>query len=193
MVFSEDERQLFSAMCEVAGHYLQFRFNANSNFGAETSFSPASLGMNDGEASILPFGGTKPYFIQWDVATGSQTGATATNLFEGTYYVMVTDSNSCLIDTFVVVPQATSISNLTTELNVYPNPFTGDRFFITLPDASIISEGYLINPEGKRFDLDYIVKNNVIEVVIREIPAGVYMVRVIGKDGRSYFGRIVRM
>jgi hypothetical protein len=154
-------------------------------FGVETSFSPDSQGMNDGSANISPFGGTEPYFIQWDVMTGSQTGPTATNLFEGTYYVMVSDSNFCLIDTFVIVPQANSVSNLINEINVYPNPFSGD--------VSNISEGYLINSEGKRSYPDYVVKDNVIEMVVRDIPAGVYVIRVIREDSRSYLARIVKM
>lgn len=49
-------------------------------------------GTNDGTATVTPQLGQAPYTYQWGTATGNQTGATATNLSDGTYCVTVTDA-----------------------------------------------------------------------------------------------------
>jgi uncharacterized repeat protein (TIGR01451 family) len=55
--------------------------------------TPAScLYANDGSAAAFAFGGTAPYTYQW---SNSQTGATATGLTTGNYYLTVTDANGC--------------------------------------------------------------------------------------------------
>ena len=77
------------------------------------------FGGNNGSATISINGGTSPYTILWDAATGNQTDSTAINLTTGTYFVNITDTNGCMIDTSVTVEQPiapltlnTSVTNL---------------------------------------------------------------------------------
>lgn len=50
-------------------------------------------GLNDGQITIMPVGGTPDYHYQWSPAAGDT--ATATNLSPGNYYVTITDANGC--------------------------------------------------------------------------------------------------
>ena len=52
----------------------------------------ASCGFSDGSATVTATNGTAPYFYLWDNNT---TSATLTNVPTGTYYVTVSDVNSC--------------------------------------------------------------------------------------------------
>lgn len=65
----------------------------------------------DGSATVTATGGTGNYTFEWDVATGNQTGATATNLPAGNYSVTVFDENNCFTTTSVTVTQpATAVT-----------------------------------------------------------------------------------
>ncbi|MEI6681660.1 MAG: T9SS type A sorting domain-containing protein, partial [Bacteroidota bacterium] len=57
---------------------------------------------NDGEATVVPSGGWGSYTYFWN---NSQTGATATSLAAGTYYVTVTDVKGCSTTASAVVYQ----------------------------------------------------------------------------------------
>ncbi|MFK7799211.1 MAG: T9SS type B sorting domain-containing protein [Aureispira sp.] len=57
----------------------------------------------DGTGTVAVVGGTTAYNYLWDVAAGSQTTTTATNLPRGTYTVTVTDANGCTDVTDVTV------------------------------------------------------------------------------------------
>ena len=52
-------------------------------------------GGSDGEAEVIPTGGTGPYTYLWDDAA-AQTTAVAVNLAAGMYTVVVTDANGCI-------------------------------------------------------------------------------------------------
>lgn len=57
-------------------------------------FNVSCFEANDGEATVVPSGGTPPYEFQWN-DPASQIASTATNLEAGTYEVTVTDNNGC--------------------------------------------------------------------------------------------------
>lgn len=62
-----------------------------------TSITEQSIscnGFTDGELTAVPSGGNSPYLYHWSTSP-SQTTATIINLGPGTYYVTVTDANSC--------------------------------------------------------------------------------------------------
>lgn len=68
------------------------------------------FGVNDGEGTVTPLGGTGPYSFLWNDPL-AQTTATAMNLFSGTYIVTITDVNGCTtLDTLVLAdpPELTS-------------------------------------------------------------------------------------
>ena len=58
------------------------------------SFNDAScFGQCDGDATVVPVGGTGPYTYAW--TPNVSTGPTATALCAGTYDVLITDANGC--------------------------------------------------------------------------------------------------
>jgi hypothetical protein len=77
-----------------------------------TSTIVSCFGGNDGTASINVFGGTPGYNYLW-LSSGS-TGLSATNLMAGSYTVQVTDANSCLQTSSVIVNQPISPLSITT-------------------------------------------------------------------------------
>ncbi len=62
---------------------------------AGTNTTSESCAGNDGNASVLPSGGTPPYLYLWDAATGNQTTQTAIDLTAGIYTATITDDNGC--------------------------------------------------------------------------------------------------
>jgi gliding motility-associated-like protein len=91
-----------------AGQYYVTVQNANAGCG--TSYDTVNVavtiidytinsqniscyGLNDGQITILPTGGTPDYHYQWSPAAADT--ATATGLSEGNYYVTITDANGC--------------------------------------------------------------------------------------------------
>ena len=69
------------------------------------SSTQVSCGVCDGTASVAPTGAIAPYTYNWFTAP-SQTAATATNLCDGTYQVVITDSRGCERGTTVQVVSA---------------------------------------------------------------------------------------
>jgi|GEM_PF-460222 len=61
-------------------------------------------GANSGSATVSATGGTAPYTITWN-STPVQTGATASNLFAGSYTATVQDANGCSASTVVTIAQ----------------------------------------------------------------------------------------
>ncbi|MDD3877880.1 MAG: gliding motility-associated C-terminal domain-containing protein [Bacteroidales bacterium] len=62
--------------------------------------NPSCYGFCDGEAQASISGGTQPYNTLW---SNNQTGISVSNLCDGTYSVIVTDSNLCIAgDTFIM-------------------------------------------------------------------------------------------
>ncbi|MCZ4407339.1 choice-of-anchor L domain-containing protein [Cryomorphaceae bacterium 1068] len=57
-------------------------------------FNVSCFEANDGQATVIPSGGTPPYSYLWNDGA-AQTSQTAVNLVSGTYEVTVTDDNDC--------------------------------------------------------------------------------------------------
>lgn len=88
------------------GTSVGFVYNAIS---LDSNVVDASCGVNDGQATVIPSGGTPPYSYQWSDPT-SQTTQTATNLARGTYTVTVTDAQGCVSSLLVKVSDPTSFT-----------------------------------------------------------------------------------
>lgn len=68
------------------------------------------FGQNNGSATYIGSGGTGALSYQWSPSGG--TGTTASNLYAGTYTVILTDANSCTVSSSVVIHQpAAALSN----------------------------------------------------------------------------------
>ncbi len=70
------------------------------------------FGACDGNANVIPIGGTPSYNYNWG---GGQTDSTITGQCAGTYNLTITDALNCVLNTFVVIGEADSITeNLVT-------------------------------------------------------------------------------
>ena len=86
-----------------------------------TSSVSSNCGQNDGNASVTASGGTGAYTYNWNT-TPIQTTATANSLAAGTYYITITDSTGCFIDTNVTVSDVgagSSSINTSTDASCY--------------------------------------------------------------------------
>lgn len=73
---------------------------ASANILSAISFP----GLNDGNVTVTPSGGTSPYTYLW---SNNATTQTINNLFAGTYTVTITDANGCQITTSVTLTDPT--------------------------------------------------------------------------------------
>ncbi|MCB9169129.1 MAG: PKD domain-containing protein [Flavobacteriales bacterium] len=62
-----------------------------------TATNPTCAGSTNGSATVTASGGTPGYSYQWSANSGGQTLPTATALAVGTYVVVVTDANGCMV------------------------------------------------------------------------------------------------
>ena len=68
--------------------------------GVLSSTNVTCYGLQNGSISVAPFGGTPPYVFNW---SNSATTQNLTNLSNGTYTFLLTDSNGCqLTDSFTI-------------------------------------------------------------------------------------------
>lgn len=88
----------------------------------------ASCGLDDGEATVLPSGGTPPYSYQWS-DPANQTTQTATGLARGTYTVTVTDNLGCISTLIVIVSDPTSFNF---SVNQIPDTCSKGSGFLTV-------------------------------------------------------------
>jgi gliding motility-associated-like protein len=86
-------------------------------------------GVNNGSASITAFGGTPGYSFQW-LPAGS-TGPAIDSLTAGTYTVVATDTNSCILSSTFVITEPANLNVAVTSVSDV-NCFGGDDGSITV-------------------------------------------------------------
>jgi len=75
-----------------------------------TQTAATCFGICDGDATVTPIGGTPPYTYQWS-DPDTQTTDIATGLCGGTYTVIVTDANGCImLDVAIIVTPTSQMS-----------------------------------------------------------------------------------
>ncbi len=139
----------------------------------------------DGEAIVIPAGGTPPYTYLW--LGGGQTTDTIKSHCAGNYCCVVTDSNGCSQTACVDIISGTD--NLQTGnggINIYPNPSAG-IFTVTFSHPELASASQTIieiyNVLGQSVFSETIGSvhgDNLIN--ISKQPNGVYFYRVITED-----------
>ncbi|HHG86476.1 MAG TPA: hypothetical protein ENJ82_17120, partial [Bacteroidetes bacterium] len=80
-----------------------------------TLVNPSCPGSSDGAITLAPTGGAAPYTYVWSPNVGN--GPAITNLSAGTYTIMLTDNNNCMVvDSFILTdPPAIVISTSMTQ------------------------------------------------------------------------------
>ena len=91
------------------------------------------FGGSDGTASVVLTGGTAPYTINWNAATGNQTTPTATNLSVGNYQVIVSDSNGCMDTNNITVSQPNApLGLITSSISATCNGFSDGQATVSI-------------------------------------------------------------
>ena len=151
---------------------------------------PAVLALNRGSSAdtngcigsawVVPNGGTSPYNYLW---TSGQTTDTITNQCLGIYCCTVTDKQGCSNVVCIDITQ-TGISTIVnnSSLNIYPNPSNGVFTF----QASIVTSQLSVviyNLLGEKVYSKLSIVNSPLSIDLRNLPNGIYLYRVIKKDG----------
>jgi len=167
---------------------------------AEAYGIPASPGLLDGRAVVVPMGGTPPYVIQWDLNTGSQTGDTAYYLAPGIFCALVTDVFNCFDTVCVEVGLSTSVQESPRQepgMRVYPNP-ASDHLMVEFHAPA----GWSAPVEVRLADRDGRIlirqkwppQGTAALLELERLPSGVYSLMVYLADGRmAEVHRVVRM
>jgi gliding motility-associated-like protein len=69
-------------------------------------------GFSNGSATVSAAGGSFPYTYSWDANAGAQSGATALNLPEGSFLVIVTDANGCSASATALIEEPSKVEIL---------------------------------------------------------------------------------
>jgi hypothetical protein len=133
-------------------------------------------------------GGTSPYTYHW--SPGSYTNKTENALANGTYTITVTDNNGCTASfsyTFkCAAPERIKDSSKTTgccrveDISLYPNPNSGE-FTIKGLQSGMVIECY--NILGQIIYSSTSGNEDSQEFNISQQPNGIYLVRIMSKDG----------
>ncbi len=134
-----------------------------------TGTNPLCFGQGNGQATVLPIGGTPPYTYVWN--NGGTTAGIA-NLFAGIYSVVVRDSFNCMV-------QATTSITEPALLTASASGF--DLTCSTPPDNGIGT----VNVQGGTPPYSYLwsVGNNPTSGYNTGMPAGTWVVQVQDNQG----------
>jgi hypothetical protein len=157
------------------------------------SVASETCSNNEITASLGVTGGTPAYTYLWN--PGGGTKQTMTGLAPGTYTITVTDAHGCsnvihkvLVCGGVVKNEGAVDAGDTTgtqccggqfNINLYPNPNTG-QFTISGLDKGMIIELY--DYLGRRISSS-IASETTARLNIADQPNGLYLVRILAKDG----------
>ncbi len=149
---------------------------------------PADPGMSNGQAIVVPQGGTPPYSIQWDVNAMNQVTDTAYLLLPNTYCVQVTDQYNCVDTGCVKVEVMTSLDadlkSMRSRFTIMPNP-AGSYVYVDLvaePHDPGLWQLHLIDAFG-RVIADWSDIQVPSRLDLRHFPPGLYL--IIGEDNKG--------
>ncbi|MFH1321902.1 MAG: PKD domain-containing protein [Bacteroidota bacterium] len=132
--------------------------------------TPSSCGDTNGEAIIIPSGGTPPYSYLWP---DNQTVSNVTNLLAGSYDVIVSDSNGCSI----IVP-----------ITINDNP--GPVFSVTSTDVQCYGDAtgtatVTVDSLGTPPNFTYLWDDPVSQTTATAtgLAAGIYTITVFDLNG----------
>ena len=131
-------------------------------------------------SAVVTATGTSPFTYAW--SAGSSTNDSLKGVAAGTYYVTITDANTChSIDT-VVISFNNGILNLSNAatVKIYPNPATDVLNLVW--SASINAEVSIIDLNGKV--INTVITNGEMKTAfdIHSLATGTYLVRVTDKN-----------
>ena len=130
------------------------------------------------------FGGLSPYTFYWSTGETTQTITPQTN---GNYWLLVTDSDSCISDTVFYNFLSSNIYDIQiNSFNIYPNP-TRDIFNVSFVSEEVQNLSIsIINVVGEvvyTADLDQFVGQFTKEVSLATYPKGIYFLEITTDKG----------
>lgn len=96
--------------CEQVGSVVVNNPLCNGFYVNTSSTAVGCFGENTGTVTVTPVNGTGPFNYVWNDPL-TQSTATATNLYQGVYEVIVTDDNGCLATNTASVTEPTALIN----------------------------------------------------------------------------------
>lgn len=103
-------------------------------------------GAVDGSASVVPGGGTPPYFYLW--SPSGEIGATTSGLSAGNHICTITDSKGCVLQKSFVLAQPSVLAVASSQVNVSCNG-GGDGSVILTPSGATLP--YQVSFNGDAF------------------------------------------
>ena len=130
------------------------------------------------------FGGLSPYTFYWSTGETTQTITPQTN---GNYWLLVTDSDSCISDTVFYNFLSSNIYDIQiNSFNIYPNP-SRDIFNVSFVSDEVQNLSIsIINVVGEvvyTADLDQFVGQFTKEVSLATYLKGVYFLEITTDKG----------
>ncbi len=143
--------------------------------------SPENNNDQDGVITVNPTGGTPDYTYEWD--GNSNMTNQIDGLSTGNYFLTVTDSNQCSLDTMIFVDQITSISGLNPEINfsLYPNPSEG-LILITNPFGTDFEILEVLDYNGQTVNYGSTKNQLGMQLDLSKLNAGLYLIKLSVKD-----------
>jgi hypothetical protein len=146
----------------------------------KTDSIDAGVGACNGMAAVTVIsGGIAPFTYLW--SPGGETTDTIKPLCEGSYCCTVTQANGCSQDICIIVETNTGIGNIgdNSSINIYPNPSDG-QFTISGLEKGMQIEIY--DYIGRKIS-NAEAKNTTLQLNIANQPNGIYLIRIISKEG----------
>jgi subtilisin-like proprotein convertase family protein len=140
-------------------------------------------GCSDGSVDLTLDANAAPYTFNWSNGASTED---LVNVVAGTYDVIITDVNGCILDTSFVVNVSTALIQLEgMSLNVYPNPSSGKVYveFGQDPSEEITIE--VFNALGQRvLNKTYGAQSiqERVSIDIDNATAGTYMIKISSND-----------
>jgi hypothetical protein len=135
-----------------------------------TPTDETSAGASDGIIESAVSGGTNPYSYEWDDSMNQNTSI-ASNLTNGTYSVIVTDTNGCTANASAIIGTLSLEQSVSFEgWSFYPNPATNEIHILANGTFSYA----IVDANGK-----LVLNGNSSLVDITCLSAGVYTLQLI--------------
>jgi hypothetical protein len=124
-------------------------------------------------------GGTSPYDYVW--SNGSDS-ASAVNLCNGDYYLVITDSVGCQVNDTITIDLVTSIQNIEgNELSVFPNPSTG---VLQLSSTGFEGEKVQVFTISGKLVQQLVIQSNLETFDLSSFGKGIYFIRLEGSESK---------
>ncbi len=139
---------------------------------------------NSGGVDIEVIGGTDPFVYQWIDASGMLVSdmEDLVNVPIGTYQLIITDANGCIVESFFEVSIETSTFEqeiILNDIDFYPNPVSDKLIFEFKKDVP--NRIHFINTQGQIIATQINISNN-LQLDMSEFGPGLYLIQFEYKE-----------